>query len=404
MDPIINSNIQYTKSFSNDALVLTSNTIIGGKTYKITLQLTKDENLTPQEEQAMIEKSFSTIKMLQQKEGKLTLNRQIALNHNDKDGVICKIEKIKTGEKHSSSNPKVLSSQVRFRVQKIEREKFNLENLQNTNNKVIDQIKISLEKEESNLEELQSDSDPEMLLFIAETQKQIDNYQNSIKQLKEENEIIQKNIFLLSDEARVLAAKLGENPIIGTNFIKLLQNFISDQKSHTLSLTTNSAIRVEDFPTNYIAQKVDERTYNLTLKYTCHLTALSVTEFLKIQGVIENKPYSQLRENNLEEAKNLLSTPFSFHRVLTNYQGGKGTHEFVIANLGETIFLVQSDQFKGKKITHPSGIIEMLEDHIEKILSNDPETFEDFFDLNPLNKASLKIIALDSYQINKDML
>jgi len=129
-----------------------------------------------------------------------------------------------------------------------------------------------------------------------------------------------------------------------------------------------------------------------------------VTEFLKNQEVIENKPYSQLRNNDLEEAKNLLSTPFSFHRLLINYQGGSMTHEFVIANLDETLFLVQSDHFTGIEVKHPSGIVEMSEDHIEKILGNDPETFEDFFDLNPLKKASLKIIALDSYQINKDML
>jgi len=59
---------------------------------------------------------------------------------------------------------------------------------------------------------------------------------------------LEKTFFLLNDEARVLAAEFGEIPPVGTNFMKILQNFISDQKSHTFSLTTNSAIRDEDFP------------------------------------------------------------------------------------------------------------------------------------------------------------
>jgi len=404
MNPIMNSNIQYTKSFSHDAPVLTSNTTIGGKNYKITWKLTKDENLTPKEEQAMIEKSIATIKMQQQKEGKLTLNRQIALNPNDKDGVICKIEKIKTGEKHTSSNSKVFSSQVNFRAQKIEREIFKLLTLQNKNNDRINELKPSLEEQEILIEGLKSNSDPLVLSFIEYGQEQITTYQNAIKELEQKNEKIQENIFLLSEEAKILATELRENSPIGRNFVKLLQNFISDQKSHTLSLMSNSAIKDEDFPTNDSAKKVDESTY-VFFKYTCNVTALSVTEFLKNQEVIENKPYSQMRENNLEEAKNLLSTPFSFHRILTKFLEGDPTgHEFVIANLGETIFLVQSDQFTGKDLTHPSGIVEISEDHIEKILGNDPETFEDFFDLNPIHKASMKIIALDSYQINKDML
>lgn len=142
----------------------------------------------------------------------------------------------------------------------------------------------------------------------------------------------------------------------------------------------------------------------------CHHTANIFIHYLQTRKVIDRTPSLTLRSPefetsltakglNMSDVKNRVIEPFSVSRILSSgYFADKidkhALHEFVIVNLKNRAFIVQSNVWKGTSVTDANGVVELTRQELKGLFENDEQLFKRLFGVDDLD---FSIGHVDSY-------